>query len=194
MYFRTHGYEAACHVRLKNYPKANLWYARLYDLGETYKFEAYQSFHPLNDAEWSQTLALAETPRDQELLWHLFGVYADPIRGMKEIEKVNPKSDLLPLLLVRAVNIAEFNLFDDYSDSNNDYAFVTNQNLPTEFTSDPLYSWSTIKKDKFSVLLSTIESIAAKRKEAKIAWFFRGTGKDVLRRILGVCSTFYNGV
>ena len=190
MYFRTHGYEAACHVRLKNYPKANLWYARLYDLGETYKFEAYQSFHPLNDAEWSQTLALAETPRDQELLWHLFGVYADPIRGMKEIEKVNPKSDLLPLLLVRAVNIAEFNLFDDYSDSNNDYAFVTNQNLPTEFTSDPLYSWSTIKKDKFSVLLSTIESIAAKRKEDQGIWLMSAAFMYWLNGDLDSCLEF----
>jgi hypothetical protein len=170
MYFRTHGYEAACHVRLKNYPKANLWYARLYDLGETYKIEAYQSFHPQNDAEWAQTLALAETPRDKELLWHLFGVYADPIRGMQEIAKINPNSDLLPLLLVRAVNIAEFNVSESLNNVGNEYAFITQENIPTEFTPDPLFSWSSIKADRIVLLRETIESIAPKRKEDQSIW------------------------
>lgn len=190
MYFRTHGYEAACHVRLKNYPKANLWYARLYDLGETYKFEAFQSFHPQNDAEWAQTIALAETPRDKELLWHLFGVYADPIRGMQEIAKINPNSDLLPLLLVRAVNIAEFNLSESLNSSDNAYAFITQENIPTEFTSDPLFSWNSIKADRIVQLRETIESIAPKRKEDQSIWLMSNAFVYWLSGDLENCAEF----
>jgi hypothetical protein len=173
MYYRTMGYKAACHHRLKQYDKANIIYARLYDLGEAFKFEAFQSFHPLNETEWNQTLSLAANLREKEVLWHLFGAYVDPLRGMKEIAKLNPSSDLLPLLLVRSVNIAENNMvinplygqMEDNQDEPRDYYDDDNS-----YTVDGLYSWDAIHREQLASLIETIEEIGALRGNDHAVW------------------------
>jgi hypothetical protein len=140
MYFRTLGYAAACHVKLREFSEANIIYARLYDLGEAFKFEAFESFHPQGPEDWSRTLDLTKTRREKEVLWHLFGVYVDPLKGMKEIAALDPTSNLLPLLLVRAVQIAETNSIENYSFRDySDMFDAGNRELET-FTPDPLYS------------------------------------------------------
>lgn len=173
MYYRTMGYKAACHYRLKQYAQANILYARLYDLGEAFKFEAFQSFHPQNETEWNQTLSLAANLREKEVLWHLFGAYVDPLRGMKEIAKLNPSSDLLPLLLVRSVNIAENNIvsnplygqMEDNQDEPRDYYDDDNS-----YTVDGLYSWDAIHREQLASLIETIEKIGSLRGNDMAVW------------------------
>jgi hypothetical protein len=174
MYYRTLGYQAACYYRERKYDQANIIYARLYDLGEAFKFEAFQSFRPQTEEEWTKTLSLANNNREKEVLWHLFGVYANPLKGIKEIAAINPNSDLLSLLLVRAVNIAENNIL-----SNPQYASI-NGHLneqeergysESEFTVDPLFSWKMVQKYQLNELQELIKSIADQRTTDKGVWY-----------------------
>ncbi|MEX1188835.1 MAG: hypothetical protein WED33_06210 [Bacteroidia bacterium] len=170
MYLRTKGYEAACNVKLSNFSEANIWYAKLYDYEEAYKFEAFESFHPQSDKEWEETLLLAKSIREKELLWHLMGVYAAPLNGMKEIVKLNSTSDLLPLLLVRAVNIAENNLVENSDYRNNEYYPFADESNLASFTPDPLFSWNSIKEEQLDDLINTVERIAEVREYDKDVW------------------------
>ncbi|MFN5371588.1 MAG: hypothetical protein ACK5B6_09015 [Bacteroidia bacterium] len=186
MYYRTHGYEAAALCKLGRFSEANLWYARMYDAGEAYRLSAFESFHPQHETEWQQTLALAKNPRDKELLWHLLGVYADPIRGMNEIAAINPQSDLLPLLMVRAVNIAEHNTL-----SNSRYPgesdFSMNEVDTTQFTIDPYFSWYSVQDKQLQELDNCIAKIAALRKEDKGVWLMAQAFVTYLRGDQQLC-------
>src|SRR5205085_9070346 len=118
--------------KLKQYSRANYLYAYLFDKDPCAKYTSYQSFHPQEEADWKQTLQLAKTTAEKEVLWELFGIYADPVRAIKQIYTLNPKSDHLSLLLVRAVNLAEEQLLlnpgrDDNSFYNEEYAAVTDR-------------------------------------------------------------------
>ncbi len=169
MYFRTHGYEAAALCKLGRFSEANLWYARMYDAHEAYRFSAFESFHPQEAEAWNQTLSKANNARDKELLWHLLGVYADPIRGMNEIAAINPRSDLLPLLLVRAVNIAERNGVNNVTYPGQDFGFGFEYDS-THFTIDPYYSWNSVKSNNLNELKQTIAKISDLRQNDKAVW------------------------
>jgi hypothetical protein len=128
--YRTLGYVAGAYYKLKKYSEANYQYAVLYDQCNEMKLPAFLSFHPQEEADWNASLQLAQTPREKAVLWHLLGVYADPLRAMKEIYAIDPKSDLLDLLLVRAVNIEEEqfipNLYYDDDKNTSRYALKKN--------------------------------------------------------------------
>lgn len=105
--YRAMGYAAGAYHQQKNYSEANYLYASTYDKCEEMKVASFLSFHPQEETDWNGSLLLAKNDREKAVLWHLLGIYADPVRAMKEIYALDPKSDLLDLLLVRAVNIAE---------------------------------------------------------------------------------------
>lgn len=105
--YRALGYVAACYYHQKNFSEANYLYAVLFDKCGPMRQSAFLSFHPQEEADWKGSLALAKNLREKETLWHLLGIYVDPQRAMEQIYALNPKSDLLNLLLVRAVNIDE---------------------------------------------------------------------------------------
>ncbi len=186
MYYRTHGYEAAALVKLKRFSEANLWYARMYDASSAYRISAFESFHPQHETEWQQTLTLAKNPRDKELLWHLLGVYADPIRGMNEIAVINPQSDLLPLLMVRAVNIAENNTLSN-SRYPGDSDFALNEVDTTQFTIDPYYSWHSVQTKNLQELDNSLAKIAALRTNDKGVWLMAQAFVSYLRGDMRLC-------
>lgn len=105
--YRALGYLAGAHYKLGNYTTANYLYSQIYDRCAPMRLQAYQSFHPMEESDWEGCLALAQKSREREVLWQMLGVYVDPLRAMKAIYAINPKSDLLDLLLVRAINIDE---------------------------------------------------------------------------------------
>ena len=105
--YRALGYTAACYYHQKNFSNANYLYALLFDKCKPMRQTAFLSFHPQEEADWKGSLALAKNLREKETLWQLLGIYVDPQRAMEQIYALNPKSDLLNLLLVRAVNINE---------------------------------------------------------------------------------------
>lgn len=98
---------AGAYFRLKQYAPANYLYASVFSAFPPLKRVAYLSFHPQEEADWAQTLALAKTAGEKAQLWQLFGIYHDVPRAIREIHALDPKAPELPLLLVRAVNLAE---------------------------------------------------------------------------------------
>jgi hypothetical protein len=107
MRYRSMGYAAASLYKLKRYGEANYFYSLIYDQCAEMKIAAYSSFHPLEEADWNACLAQAKNARETTVIWQLLGIYADPLRAMKEIYKLDPSSDLLDLLVARAVNQEE---------------------------------------------------------------------------------------
>jgi hypothetical protein len=158
----------------------------MYDEGAAYRVSAFESFHPQHETEWQQTLALAKNPRDKELLWHLLGVYADPIRGMNEIAAINPQSDLLPLLMVRAVNIAEHNTLNN-SRYPGESDFSMNEVDTTQFTIDPYFSWYSVQFNQLQELDNSLARIAASRNEDKGIWLMAQAFVTYLRGDQQLC-------
>ncbi|HEY1038572.1 MAG TPA: hypothetical protein VGF30_04165, partial [Bacteroidia bacterium] len=107
MKWRSMGYAAGSYYKQKEYSKANYLYSLIYDNFEPHKKVVYLSFHPQENKDWEQSLVFAKTPREKAVLWQMLGIYADPGRAIQEIYAIDPKSDLLDLLLVRLVNMEE---------------------------------------------------------------------------------------
>ncbi len=105
--WRTMGYLAGSYYKLKNYSQSNYLYSLIFNQYEPLQKSAYLSFHPLSSSQWDLCLNLAKTTTEKEVLWQLAGLYTDDVMAMREIIKLNPKSELVDLLLVRAINIEE---------------------------------------------------------------------------------------
>jgi len=118
---RINGYRAASYYKQGDYANANYLYAQIFDQCEAMRISAFQSFHPMEDADWKACLDLAQTPHEKMVLWQMLGIYADPLRAMTEIYKIDPKSNLIELLLARAINIEEEKVYSEpYNQSNTD--------------------------------------------------------------------------
>lgn len=123
---RINGYRAASYYKQGDYANANYLYAQIFNQCEAMRISAFQSFHPMEDADWNATLNLAQNPHEKMILWQMLGIYADPLRAMTEIYKIDPKSDLIELLLARAINIEEEKVFSEpYNNANQE----NNQNI-----------------------------------------------------------------
>jgi len=98
---------AGAYYKDKKYGKANYLFSLVFDKFQPLKFSSYRSFHPMEDSDWQETLSLARTTHEKEVLWQLLGIYADGLEAMEAIHALNPRSELLPLLLVREVTAAD---------------------------------------------------------------------------------------
>ena len=107
--YRFMGAAAGSYYKEKKYGKANYLYSIIFDNFYGMKQSAFFSFHPKEEADWKESLQLAKNNHEKEVLWQILGVYVDGLTGMEKIFELNPGSKLLPLLLVREVNIAEEN-------------------------------------------------------------------------------------
>jgi hypothetical protein len=105
--YRSISLAAGAYYKDKKYGTANYLFSRVFDRFPPLKASSYLSFHPMEDADWHETLSLARNRREKEVLWQLLGIYANGLEAINKIYQLNPKSTLLPLLLVREVNIVE---------------------------------------------------------------------------------------
>lgn len=104
---RALSYVAGAYYKQKNYAQANYLFSRVYDAGVKFKTLAHYSFHPQEEADWKQTLALSKNADEKVTLWHLLGIYFDEEKAIREIYTLQPKSDKLDLLLARLINKQE---------------------------------------------------------------------------------------
>ncbi|WP_207420625.1 hypothetical protein [Desertivirga brevis] len=112
LYYRSLSYLAGHYYHQKKYAEANYLYSLCYDHSFKMKIPSAWSFHPQEEQDWKQTLALAKNKEEEVTLWHLLGMEHDPVRAIKEIAKRDPKSEKMDLLLSRVVNITEYNGLD----------------------------------------------------------------------------------
>ncbi len=105
IYYRCMGYVGGAYYKQKDYSKANYCYSRVYDSCNELKTATHFSFHPQEEKDWKNTLALCRNSEEQATLWQMLGVYyADEGRAITAIYQLNPKSEKLDLLLARAIN------------------------------------------------------------------------------------------
>ena len=86
--------------------RANVELARLhtyYPLAGMAVFD----FNPSDDADWKDALKLAKDPKDKVALWRMVGIKHDPMVAAQEIVKLDPKSPMIALLVVRELERAE---------------------------------------------------------------------------------------
>jgi hypothetical protein len=107
MKYRSMSYAAGARARMGQPAEANYMFAQVYDQSDALKETAYLSFSPVGESDWNGSLALAKNPREKTAVWHMLGITQDPLRAMENIYNIDPKSDLLDLLLVRAINNME---------------------------------------------------------------------------------------
>ncbi len=112
LYYRSLSYLAGYYYHQKKYASANYLYSLCYDYSFKMKIPSAWSFHPQEEQDWKQTLALAKSKEEEITLWHLLGMEHDPVRAIKEITIRNPKSEKLDVLLSRVVNITEYDQMD----------------------------------------------------------------------------------
>jgi len=105
--WRTRYYLAGALARAGQRARASFELARIHANYLPLAGAAAGDFHPQGDADWRDALKLAKTPREQAELWRLVGVKFDGLAAMREIVKLDPKSDLLAVLMVRELARAE---------------------------------------------------------------------------------------
>lgn len=130
MYYRSLGYVAGAHYRENEYATANYYYALIYNYCKPMSLIAFQCFHPQEEEDWNTCLNLATNPKEKCMLWHMLGLYADPLRAMQEISKLDASSDLLHILLVRAISINEEQMYS-YSEEEPKPSSLPDQALAT---------------------------------------------------------------
>lgn len=99
--------------RLGDVPRSNLLFARAFDASDDTKELAALGAKLDDEKTLAATLALASTPRERAVTWALLGSRGSELRAIKEVSALEPGSDLLPLLLARAVVKAEVNAEGD---------------------------------------------------------------------------------
>lgn len=105
--WRARYYAAGAAIRAGDRARGNLELARVHVGFPTLGPVTANDFSPSQESDWRASLALAKTPRDRAALWRLVGVRFDGVAAMREIHKLEPKSDLLALLAVREINKLE---------------------------------------------------------------------------------------
>lgn len=162
MQYRAMGYLAGAHYRQQNYATANYLYSQIYDRCIPMRIQAYQSFHPIEEADWNECLAMAKNNREREVLWQMLGIYVDPLRAMEAIYSINPKSDLLDLLLVRAINIEEVDFIPEtYYSSDSVETQFDRFKFNTDKVSKPLVAFISQVADKNNTLTPALWNLSA---------------------------------
>ncbi len=116
LYYRGLAYVAGVHYRGKEYATSNYLYSIVFDKSPELRTITAYNFKPQQQADFDQSLNLAQTADEKAALWAMLGYYTNARKAIEEIYKLNPKSGHLEFLLTRLVNIEESKLNTYYSD------------------------------------------------------------------------------
>lgn len=107
LYYRALSYLAGINYKNKNYALSNYQYSLVFDKCPTMRVVTAYCFHPQEETDWNQSLAMAKTNEEKAALWALQGYYNDEVRAIEKIYGLKPESEHLDYLLTRLVNIQE---------------------------------------------------------------------------------------
>ena len=91
----------------KDYVNSNLYFAEVAQLDPTKLMPASKDFKILSDSDFTKMLNQAKNNDIKCMLWTLVGYKKDLDKALREVYALNPKSENLNMLLVRAINIDE---------------------------------------------------------------------------------------
>ncbi|MCL9805203.1 hypothetical protein NAT51_06710 [Flavobacterium amniphilum] len=107
LYYRGVAYLAGVMYKKKDYARSNFMYSLVFDQCPKLRVVATYCFHPQEDKDFQQSLAMAKSNSQKASLWALYGYYADPTQAISKIYELDPKNKHLDYLLTRAINIEE---------------------------------------------------------------------------------------
>ncbi|WP_413999570.1 tetratricopeptide repeat protein [Flavobacterium sp. W1B] len=116
LYYRAVGYLAGIYYKQKNYAVSNYLYSQVFDKCPPMRVVAAYSFHPQEEADWNQSLAMAENNQEKAALWAIHGFYKDEVNAISNIFELDPSSEHLNYLLTRLINGQENKINANYKD------------------------------------------------------------------------------
>jgi hypothetical protein len=116
LYYRALSYLAGIEYRQKNYAKSNFLYSKVFDKCPTMRVVSAYCFHPQEEKDWKQSLAMAKTDEEKAALWAIHGYYNDEEKSIAEIYKLQPKNPHIDYLLTRLINNQENKIDRSFKD------------------------------------------------------------------------------
>lgn len=107
LYYRALSYLAGIEYKNKNYAKSNYLYSQVFDKCPNMRVVAAYCFHPQENIDWNQSLAMAKSNTEKAALWAVQGYYADAHTAIEKIYELQPESEHLDYLLSRLINLRE---------------------------------------------------------------------------------------
>jgi hypothetical protein len=104
--WRARYYVAGALAHAGERAKANLLLARIHAGSRSLASVAAQDFQPMEESDWTATLAAAPAKERVEL-WRLVGLKLDAVVAIEKIAAIDPRSRRLALLAVREMNRVE---------------------------------------------------------------------------------------
>lgn len=116
LYYRALSYVGGAYKSLKNYEKANVLFAQVFNKSEEMMPSALFDYKPLDAKEFDKMLKSISDSSTKEALYALQGYYTNGFDAMQNLYKLNPQSQHLDFLLSRWVNINEqsINTYNGY--------------------------------------------------------------------------------
>ncbi|WP_281324362.1 hypothetical protein [Flavobacterium sp. IMCC34518] len=116
LYYRALAYVAGIEYKQKHYAKSNYLYSQVFDKCSAMRVVSAYCFHPQEEKDWKQSLAMAKTNDEKAALWAIQGYYNDEEKAISEIYKLQPKSQHLDYLLTRLINNQENKIDRNFKD------------------------------------------------------------------------------
>ena len=112
--WRARHYIAGALRKAGNPARANLELARIHANWYPLSGAAMLDFHPVEDGDWKEAFKLTKDPKEKAALWRMVGIKHDGMASIPEILKLDPKSPLVNLLVVRELNRLEGEMDANY--------------------------------------------------------------------------------
>jgi len=116
LYYRALAYLAGIEYQQKHYAKSNYLYSRVFDKCPAMRVVSAYCFHPQEEKDWKQSLAMAKNDEEKAALWAIQGYYNDEEKAIAEIYKLHPKSPHIDYLLTRLINNQENKIDRSFKD------------------------------------------------------------------------------
>jgi hypothetical protein len=116
LYYRALAYVAGVEYKQKHYAKSNYLYSQVFDNCPTMRVVSAYCFHPQEQNDWKQSLAMTKTKEEKAALWAIQGYYNDEEKAIAEIYKIQPQNQHLDYLLTRLINNQENKIDHTFKD------------------------------------------------------------------------------
>lgn len=116
LYYRGLAYVAGINCKNKRYALSNYQYSQVFDNCPAMRMLAAYCFHPQEQADWNQSLAIAKTNKEKAALWAIHGYYGNEEKAIEKIADLDANSEHLDYLLTRLINHEETKLIANFTE------------------------------------------------------------------------------
>ena len=132
LYYRALGYLGGAYHRLGNFPMANVQYTKLMTLNSPMRWDAIFSYHALPKEDFEYAYGMLTNDDERCAMLALQAYYTDEKEIMKTIYAIQPKSEMLDLLLTRRLNKMEMVLTNTDRENYREYISDVKKSIDPE--------------------------------------------------------------